>query len=56
MLFLTGANMAGKSTFMKSFGIAVYMTQPQRQIIRHRWENRSPSRIEKTISEADGAI
>ena len=25
MLFLTGANMAGKSTFMKSFGIAVYM-------------------------------
>lgn len=25
MFFLTGANMAGKSTFMKSFGIAVYM-------------------------------
>jgi DNA mismatch repair ATPase MutS len=25
MVFLTGANMAGKSTFMKSFGIAVYM-------------------------------
>jgi DNA mismatch repair protein MutS len=25
VLFLTGANMAGKSTFMKSFGIAVYM-------------------------------
>ena len=25
LLFLTGANMAGKSTFMKSFGIAVYM-------------------------------
>ncbi len=25
MLFLTGANMAGKSTFMKTFGIAVYM-------------------------------
>jgi len=25
MLFLTGANMAGKSTFMKSFGVAVYM-------------------------------
>jgi DNA mismatch repair protein MutS len=25
MLFLTGANMAGKSTFMKAFGIAVYM-------------------------------
>ncbi len=25
MLFLTGANMAGKSTFMKSFGIAVYL-------------------------------
>ncbi|HWK02470.1 MAG TPA: hypothetical protein VNS58_02490 [Puia sp.] len=24
-LFLTGANMAGKSTFMKSFGIAVYL-------------------------------
>lgn len=24
-LFLTGANMAGKSTFMKAFGIAVYM-------------------------------
>lgn len=25
MMFLTGANMAGKSTFMKSFGIAVYL-------------------------------
>jgi DNA mismatch repair ATPase MutS len=25
LLFLTGANMAGKSTFMKAFGIAVYM-------------------------------
>ncbi|MFA6769709.1 MAG: DNA mismatch repair protein [Bacteroidales bacterium] len=25
MVFLTGANMAGKSTFMKSFGIAVYL-------------------------------
>lgn len=25
MLFLTGANMSGKSTFMKSFGIAVYL-------------------------------
>lgn len=25
MLFLTGANMAGKSTFMKSFGIALYL-------------------------------
>ncbi len=25
MLFLTGANMAGKSTFMKSFGISVYL-------------------------------
>ena len=25
MLFLTGANMAGKSTFMKSFGIAIYL-------------------------------
>jgi len=25
MLFLTGANMAGKSTFMKSFGIGVYL-------------------------------
>ena len=25
VLFLTGANMAGKSTFMKSFGIAVYL-------------------------------
>ncbi|WP_341837128.1 DNA mismatch repair protein [Chitinophaga pollutisoli] len=25
MLFLTGANMAGKSTFMKSFGIAMYL-------------------------------
>ncbi|EDM35529.1 putative mismatch repair-like protein [Pedobacter sp. BAL39] len=26
MIFLTGANMAGKSTFMKSFGIAVYLS------------------------------
>jgi DNA mismatch repair ATPase MutS len=26
MLFLTGANMAGKSTLMKSFGIAVYLS------------------------------
>ena len=25
LIFLTGANMAGKSTFMKSFGIAVYL-------------------------------
>jgi DNA mismatch repair ATPase MutS len=25
MLFLTGANMAGKSTFMKAFGIAIYL-------------------------------
>lgn len=25
VLFLTGANMAGKSTFMKTFGVAVYM-------------------------------
>ncbi|HWV70642.1 MAG TPA: hypothetical protein VN040_02960 [Pseudosphingobacterium sp.] len=25
MIFLTGANMAGKSTFMKSFGIALYL-------------------------------
>ncbi|EJW97783.1 DNA mismatch repair protein MutS domain-containing protein [gut metagenome] len=25
VLFLTGANMAGKSTFMKSFGVAVYL-------------------------------
>jgi DNA mismatch repair protein MutS len=25
LMFLTGANMAGKSTFMKSFGIAVYL-------------------------------
>jgi DNA mismatch repair protein MutS len=25
MIFLTGANMAGKSTLMKSFGIAVYL-------------------------------
>jgi DNA mismatch repair protein MutS len=25
MLFLTGANMAGKSTFMKAYGIAVYL-------------------------------
>lgn len=25
MVFLTGANMAGKSTFMKSFGIAMYL-------------------------------
>ena len=25
IFFLTGANMAGKSTLMKSFGIAVYM-------------------------------
>lgn len=25
MIFLTGANMAGKSTFMKSFGIAMYL-------------------------------
>ena len=25
VLFLTGANMAGKSTFMKSFGIAIYL-------------------------------
>ena len=25
MIFLTGANMAGKSTYMKSFGIAVYL-------------------------------
>ncbi len=25
MIFLTGANMAGKSTFMKTFGIAVYL-------------------------------
>jgi DNA mismatch repair protein MutS len=25
LVFLTGANMAGKSTFMKSFGIAVYL-------------------------------
>jgi DNA mismatch repair protein MutS len=25
LLFLTGANMAGKSTFMKAFGIAVYL-------------------------------
>ena len=27
MIFLTGANMAGKSTFMKAFGIAVYLGQ-----------------------------
>jgi len=26
MFFLTGANMAGKSTFLKAFGIAVYLT------------------------------
>lgn len=26
VIFLTGANMAGKSTFMKSFGIAVYLS------------------------------
>jgi DNA mismatch repair ATPase MutS len=26
VVFLTGANMAGKSTFMKSFGIAVYLS------------------------------
>ena len=25
LIFLTGANMAGKSTFMKSFGIAIYL-------------------------------
>jgi len=25
MIFLTGANMAGKSTFMKSFGISIYL-------------------------------
>src|SRR5690606_32753041 len=25
VVFLTGANMAGKSTFMKSFGIAIYL-------------------------------
>jgi DNA mismatch repair protein MutS len=25
MLFLTGANMAGKSTFMKAFGVSVYL-------------------------------
>ncbi len=25
LVFLTGANMAGKSTFMKSFGVAVYL-------------------------------
>jgi DNA mismatch repair ATPase MutS len=25
LIFLTGANMAGKSTFMKSFGVAVYL-------------------------------
>jgi hypothetical protein len=25
LLFLTGANMAGKSTFMKAFGISVYL-------------------------------
>ncbi|MNK03589.1 DNA mismatch repair protein MutS [compost metagenome] len=25
MIFLTGANMAGKSTFMKAFGIAIYL-------------------------------
>lgn len=26
VIFLTGANMAGKSTFMKSFGIAIYLS------------------------------
>lgn len=25
VVFLTGANMAGKSTFMKTFGIVVYL-------------------------------
>jgi DNA mismatch repair ATPase MutS len=26
VIFLTGANMAGKSTLMKSFGIAIYLS------------------------------
>ena len=38
MLFLTGANMAGKSTFMKSLGIAVYLAHMGFPIAARRME------------------
>jgi DNA mismatch repair ATPase MutS len=38
MLFLTGANMAGKSTFMKSMGIAVYLAHMGFPIAARRME------------------
>lgn len=38
VLFLTGANMAGKSTFMKSFGIAVYLAQMGFPVAAHDLE------------------
>ncbi|MFA4868144.1 MAG: hypothetical protein WC623_08095 [Pedobacter sp.] len=38
MLFLTGANMAGKSTFMKSMGIAVYLAHMGFPIAAKRME------------------
>ncbi|EDM34888.1 putative mismatch repair-like protein [Pedobacter sp. BAL39] len=38
MLFLTGANMAGKSTFMKSLGIAVYLAHMGFPIAAKRME------------------
>lgn len=38
MLFLTGANMAGKSTFMKSMGIAVYLAHMGFPVAARRME------------------
>ncbi|PUZ23846.1 MutS domain III [Chitinophaga costaii] len=38
LLFLTGANMAGKSTFMKSFGIAVYLAHMGFPVAAHHME------------------
>lgn len=37
VIFLTGANMAGKSTLMKAFGISIYLAHMGFQLLRKLW-------------------
>lgn len=53
MIFLTGANMAGKSTFMKSFGIAIYLAHMGFPIAAESMEFSVQDGIYTSINVAD---
>jgi DNA mismatch repair protein MutS len=53
MIFLTGANMAGKSTLMKSFGIAMYLAHMGFPVAAERMEFSLKDGIYSSINVAD---